>query len=56
VIDAGDPQLNIFLSLRCAAEEAKRQTRSHKMEFSFLNNNLMAPANLLFMFSCDTFH
>jgi hypothetical protein len=28
---------------------------SHKMEFSFLNSNLMAPASQLFMFDCDTF-
>jgi hypothetical protein len=56
VTDAGDPQLNSFLSLRRAAEGAKRQTHSHKVEFSFLNSNLMAPASQLFMFSCDTFH
>jgi hypothetical protein len=56
VIDAGNPQLNIFLSLRRAAAGAKRQTRSHKMEFSFLNSNLMAPASQLFMLTGDTCH
>jgi hypothetical protein len=55
VIDAGDPQLNIFLSLRRAAEGAKRQTCSHKVEFSFLKGNLMAPASQLFTFSRGTF-
>ena len=29
--------------------------RSHKMEFSFLNSNLMAPASQLFTFKPDTF-
>ena len=29
--------------------------RSHKMEFSFLNSNLMAPARQLFTFQYDTF-
>jgi len=28
---------------------------SHKMEFSFLNGNLMAPASPLFTFKRDTF-
>jgi hypothetical protein len=28
---------------------------SHKMEFSFLNSNLMAPASQLFTFKPDTF-
>jgi hypothetical protein len=55
VIDAADPQLNIFLSLRRAAERTRRQTRSYKIEFSFLNGNLMASASQLFIFSRDAF-
>jgi hypothetical protein len=31
----------------------ERQIRRHKMEFSFLNSNLMAPASEPFMFTAD---
>jgi hypothetical protein len=96
VLDAGDPQLNIFSSLcswklnnRCGSNPfptlllfkrvSRRRLyglssdspvsqvniqatpmsgvppRSHKMEFSFLNSNLIAPASQLFIFKCGTF-
>jgi hypothetical protein len=37
-----------------AAEQDARPV-SHKIEFSFLNGNLMVPASQLFIFNCDTF-
>jgi hypothetical protein len=37
------------------ASGAERQTCSHKIEFRFLNGNLIAPASQLFIFSRDTF-
>ena len=32
-----------------------RPTGAHKIEFSFLNGNLIVLASQLFIFSCDTF-
>jgi hypothetical protein len=34
---------------------AHRQRRSAKIEFSFLNGNLIVPASQLSIFNCDTF-
>jgi hypothetical protein len=37
------------------AAPAHHWRRLDKIEFSFLNGNLMVPASRLFIFSCDTF-
>ena len=49
------PRHRPLLSRRRGHGGAERQTRAHKIEFSFLNGNLMAPAPRLFIFNCDTF-
>jgi hypothetical protein len=64
-VRCGDPQLNIFLSLRSwrffeialsfTPPCGSRQACSHKIEFSFLNGNLIAPASRLRIFNHDTF-
>jgi hypothetical protein len=36
------------------AGEVRRPTCAHKIEFSFLNGNLIASASSLFIFNCDT--